>query len=503
MGESRLQQPAAAEETALVGRGAELGVLWESFEETRHSRGGVHLVLGAPGIGKTSLVTAFGERAAAENALVIWSRAWGGVAPEYWPWVQIVRGLCNDVNGATLGIQLGHGAYELLRLAPELAERLPPRAVDRDAAPPAHRVALFDALACLLRWRSLERPIVIVLDELDGADSGSIAALDFVSRMIGDAAVLIVATMREPAARSPQDHPALGRIVGASRRLVLGGLTRAEVGALVQSTAGVAASEALVERVHLESEGNPRFLQEVMASLATGEIEALGVGEVSGPSFDSRRMVEALLRAVELGEPRLAAVARHLLDEPGAVVDAELRFRDDALRIVLRVKAGGRRLEEGDDRPAGEEASEEDRRAGAWGAAPNRRQLVVAAELAEGARAGALADALDGALSRRQVAERLGVSPQAVSERLKARRLVALRRGREWRFPAWQFSDDGTIPGLSHVIAAWHGTPLSLSAWARASSPDLDGRTPAREVERPGGLERVLELERALAATGW
>ena len=139
-----------------------------------------------------------------------------------------------------------------------------------------------------------------------------------------------------------------------------------------------------------------------------------------------------------------------------------------------------------------------------WGPEPSAAELQTAQASAQRATSTALEGALTGALSREEVASRIGVTtPQAVSERRKAGKLVGLRRGREWRFPAWQFADDGTVPALSELIDAYPGTPLALSVWAVTPSPDLDGNTPARELTRRGGPERVLELAQALSAAAW
>jgi hypothetical protein len=139
----------------------------------------------------------------------------------------------------------------------------------------------------------------------------------------------------------------------------------------------------------------------------------------------------------------------------------------------------------------------------AWGPEPNEEELAEARRVGEGAEQAALALALDGALSRELAADRIGVTPQAVSERVKAGKLVGLRRGREWRFPAWQFADDGTLPALGELIGAWPGTPLALCAWAVTRSADLDGLTPAQALARRGGPERVLEAAHALGASAW
>jgi tetratricopeptide (TPR) repeat protein len=246
----------------------ELRELLDAFEDAERGHGAVQLVLGDPGIGKTRLAAALAEHAAACGATVIWTRGWGRSAPAYWPWVEVVRTLCQALDDRTLCAKLGAGADQLLRLAPELADRLagglPTAGEDSEIA----RFALFDALVALLRARSAVNPVVVLIDDLQAVDEGSLVALDFVSRMLRDAAVLLVVTMHE---RVPEQTPdaqlALANVVRAGRRLVRGGLTRDDVGRLIELTSGGAAPPALTHALHAVTEGNPFFAREILALL--------------------------------------------------------------------------------------------------------------------------------------------------------------------------------------------------------------------------------------------
>jgi tetratricopeptide (TPR) repeat protein len=272
--------PASAE-GPLVGRVRELQELRDAYAVARAGHGGTHLVLGDPGVGKTRLAAALAEHAAADGATVVWTRGWGRAAPAYWPWVEVVRTLCRDVDGETLRRELGAGADELLRLAPELAERLPGA-----RRPPEHaaageetsevaRFTLFDALVSLLRMRGAQNPVVVLIDDLQAVDEGSLVALDFVSRMLRDAAVLVVVTMHERVPeRSPDAQAALANVVRAGRRLVLGGLSSADVGRLMALTTGIEPAPALARAVHARTEGNAFFAREILALLvAEGRLE--------------------------------------------------------------------------------------------------------------------------------------------------------------------------------------------------------------------------------------
>jgi hypothetical protein len=140
---------------------------------------------------------------------------------------------------------------------------------------------------------------------------------------------------------------------------------------------------------------------------------------------------------------------------------------------------------------------------GLWGSAPSDKELAAARGASYIALAGAMRGAVEDALTREQAAERLGITPQAVSKRIASGGLVALRRGRLNWLPAWQFYEDSVLPGLKQLISTYPGGALSLTTWATSPSPDLDGATPAQVLARRDGLSRVLEVARALTSAAW
>jgi hypothetical protein len=108
-------------------------------------------------------------------------------------------------------------------------------------------------------------------------------------------------------------------------------------------------------------------------------------------------------------------------------------------------------------------------------------------------------------MSRDAAAELLGISPQSVTDRLKSRKLVGIKVGREWRLPHWQFDPDNTssaISDLDVLQAAFPGGPVSLSRWMMRPHAEFDGRTP-REEAIAHGSKSVITVARTLTATGW
>ncbi len=109
-----------------VGREQELERLRAAFDGAVSGSGGVVMVVGEPGIGKTRTVQELETYARMRSGRVLWGRAHEAAgAPAYWPWVQALRGYVASADPEALRDQLGSGAPEVARVVSEVRERLP------------------------------------------------------------------------------------------------------------------------------------------------------------------------------------------------------------------------------------------------------------------------------------------------------------------------------------------------------------------------------------------
>jgi tetratricopeptide (TPR) repeat protein len=265
----------------LVGRDGELAELLAGLDDVIAGSGGVFLLAGEPGIGKSRLAYEAAARARDRGITVAWGRCWeAGGAPAYWAWVQSLRACVRGVGGGELRSHLGAGAPFVAQIVPEVAEILP------DVGPPppmsaeGGRFRLFDAVATFLRNAAARQPLMLVLDDLHAADAPSILLLRFVARELGDSRVLVLGAYRD--LELDRAHPLTAALAElsrepATRHLRLSGLTEAGVGRLIEETAGVRAGEGVVAAVARYTEGNPLFVGEVVRLLAAeGRLERIG-----------------------------------------------------------------------------------------------------------------------------------------------------------------------------------------------------------------------------------
>lgn len=110
------------------------------------------------------------------------------------------------------------------------------------------------------------------------------------------------------------------------------------------------------------------------------------------------------------------------------------------------------------------------------------------------------------ALSVRQTAEQLGVSTSRVRHRLADGQLAGVHHRSGWRLPAWQFTEQGVLPGLDVVLAALPADepPPAVAAFMLTPDPDLEivGKavSPRAWLAADGDPTAVAALARALAA---
>lgn len=266
----------------LVGRESELRHLGAALDDLVAGRGGLVLVSGDAGIGKTRLAEELAERAAASGAEVHWATCWdGGGAPAYWPWAQLLRSYAEGRDRATLSAEIGASADSLLAIAPDLGPLLSagrrPRGAHGDDDPERARFAFFEAVASVFRRAAARRPIVLVLDDLQWSDPSSLLLLGFVEREVRRIAVLLVGAYRDTDIDWDDDH---GRLLANAARagliMRLGGLDDRGVAELILHEVPGREDPALVGAIAQRSGGNPLFVVELARLFAHQDARRLG-----------------------------------------------------------------------------------------------------------------------------------------------------------------------------------------------------------------------------------
>jgi hypothetical protein len=165
---------------------------------------------------------------------------------------------------------MGAGAHHIAGIVATVRERLPGLRTPPQVEPDQARFRLFDSITSFLKNAAQDKPLMLVLDDLQWADRSSLLLLEFLAREIGSSQLFLIGAYRD-AELSPE-HPlaqsldALDRR-GLLQRVSLSGHTQSDVARLIEVTAGVSPPEDFVEAVHTQTEGNPLFITEVVRLL--------------------------------------------------------------------------------------------------------------------------------------------------------------------------------------------------------------------------------------------
>ena len=324
--------------TPFVGRESESARLRSKLGEARAGRGGLVMLVGEPGIGKTRTAEEFAERARHEGATVLWGRCYEGEwAPPYGPFAEALAEYGRDADPDALRQDLGYGAPPVVRLVPALREKLPDIEEPAPLQPDEERFRLLDAVSQFLIAASQRAPVVLVLDDLHWADKGTIAMLRHVARFARQQRILVVGAYRDIELDS--EHPlseALGQLRHETEyeRLLLKGLDRGEVGELLTTIAEQDVPQALIDAISAETEGNPFFIRETVLHLVdTGALYGEdGVWTSDALSVEELGIPEGVRQVVAQRLSRLSESANRLLTAASAF-NGVFRF-DIAARVA-------------------------------------------------------------------------------------------------------------------------------------------------------------------------
>jgi DNA-binding SARP family transcriptional activator len=271
-------------EVGVIGRDEEIRLMAEAAERAAANGGRVVLLVsGEAGQGKSTVVAEAARAAFDDGAVVLSGHCEEDVTSPYQLFVESLGHYTLHAPDDELAAQLDDQVAELAALLPSLARRVPsvpaPRAVD----PETERYKLFAAVVEFLARIAQDRTVVLVLDDLQWADVGSLQLLRHLVTSDRPMRLVVLGTFRdsELAGSDPlvETLGALRRTSGVER-IELPGFEPAEVVSVMEAIAGQAMDDegvALAHAIHRETDGNPFFVDEVLRHLF--EVGALHLDE--------------------------------------------------------------------------------------------------------------------------------------------------------------------------------------------------------------------------------
>lgn len=264
-----------------VGRADERRILRERFDAAVAGTGGLILIAGEPGIGKTRLITEVCRDVAVDpGATVLVGGCHDGEVGAYAPFVEALNDWLRSTPANEVARVLGPEASVIGRLAPAVHGVLADVAAPADLGPDEAEARLHDAIGQTLARMTEHRPAVLVLDDLHWADAATVSLLRVVARKATAMPLLVVGTYRDTDLdrRHPlaEALPLLRREVEPTR-LALHGLPAESVRELLERLADHEVPETFASMLAEQTDGNPFFLREMLIHLT--DVGALRVEE--------------------------------------------------------------------------------------------------------------------------------------------------------------------------------------------------------------------------------
>jgi len=299
-------------ELPLVGRAEELAVLVDALARAQPD-GGLAVIEGEAGIGKTRLANELMASARSRGAVVLATRCHDDEAGlPYGPIVELLREavMYADAGGwpAVVPPQRLADASLLLPELSGLTDEVPD-ALPLDGA--GAQVRLLEGVAAVIGAACARaQPGVVVLDDVHAADEATLDSISYLGHRLRGRALLLVVAWRSEAVPPGHRLRRLAADLARDGRTAIVSPVRLdedEVGKLVLAVRPAAATPGLGRRVYLESEGLPLFVAEYLAALHAGGEQA---EEVLLPEM--RGLLEARLGGV-------SDVARQVLGAAAAI----------------------------------------------------------------------------------------------------------------------------------------------------------------------------------------
>jgi predicted ATPase len=317
----------------LVGREKEIAESRRIWRQAQAGEGQLLLISGEPGVGKSRLMREIVTKAEIGNGQAFIGEIQAEGNAPYVAFAQIIRRALSAYPNNGLEISRLVMA-ELIHIAPELQFDYPDIVPNPSLEPDSERRRLFESMIRFITSLSEKKPLLLVLEDIHWADSGTLALLQFLAQRTREFPVMLLGTYRE--VELGEALPFYETLLDLNRRSIgkrlrLERLDQTKTQELLSVLFADEITPEFLDGIYNETEGNPFFIEEVCKALVeSGDLYFVD-GEWHRPDMTDMTIPQSIRVAVQ---SRLNKLSRDLQE---ILLNAAVIGREFDFEILLQI----------------------------------------------------------------------------------------------------------------------------------------------------------------------
>jgi tetratricopeptide (TPR) repeat protein len=307
----------------MIGRKKEFEEARTIWGKAASGQGQTLLISGEPGIGKTRLTREIMTHVEVSGGQVLLGGSYAEGGAPYAPFGQIVRKMLGSEGDHTVELP-EYILADLITIAPDLQPLHPDVSPNPKLELKFEQQRMFESVTIFFKLLSEKAAIVLVLEDVHWADSGTLFLMRHLTRHINELPILLVPTYREVEVdENLPFHDVLLDLnrEGLTNRIKLRRLTKEKTRDLLATILAEGITPEFLDGIYNETDGNPFFIEEVCKALIESGKLYFENGQWHRPSIEELEIPQSIKMAIQsrvgkLSDPhqetlRIAAIIGH------------------------------------------------------------------------------------------------------------------------------------------------------------------------------------------------